>query len=221
MNKLTAELHAFMNSLMDRVDPAVADILRRNYDELERSGIAERAIRLGDKAPDFTLLDQRGKSFSLSDALRRGPVVALFVRGGWCPFCSITLRAFDNVRVALERAGASLVAISPATPVNVEATAERDVLHYSMLSDPSLVVASSYGLVWEPNAELQSVYARLGHDIPRINGTGDWRLPIPAGYVIGIDGIIHAARVDSRLTERMLPTEALGEVRSLSNVPVA
>lgn len=220
MNKLTAELNAFMNSLMDRVDPAMAEVLQRHHDLLEQSGMAERAVGLGDRAPDFTLLDQNGRSFALADALRRGPVVVLFVRGGWCPFCSITLRAYDNVRVALERAGASLVAISPSTPANVQATVERDVLHYSVLSDPSLVTATAYGLVWEAAPELQSVYARLGHDLPRINGTGDWRLPIPAGYVIGTDGIVHAARVDTRLTVRMAPAEALGGVRALGTVQV-
>jgi peroxiredoxin len=216
---LTAQLNAFMNSLMDRIDPAARETIRRSHDALEHTGIAAKAVGVGDRAPNFRLLDQNGDPFDLKAALRRGPVVALFVRGGWCPFCAITLRAFDQVRQALASEGASLVAISPATHDNVQATAERNVLHYSVLSDPGLEVAAAYGLVWEPAPELQAVYAKLGHDLPKLNGTRDWRLPIPAGYVIDMDGIVRAARVDTRLNARLLPTDALAAVRTLVKTP--
>ena len=217
MHDLAGDLDAFMNSLMSRVDPVTAAVMRDSGDRLARSGIAGRAIGVGDVAPAFSLTDQDGAVFSLSEALKRGPVVALFVRGGWCPFCAITLRAYDRVLEALRREGASLVAISPAIPAYVKATAERETLRYSLLSDPALATAAAYGLVWNPEPEMQSVLRRFGHDLPAINGTGDWRLPIPAGYVIGVDGRVRAARVDTRLTERLPPAEALGEVRSLAN----
>lgn len=221
MNRLTAELNAFMASMMDRIDSATAEVLNRNYERLDKSGIAGRAIGVGDAAPDFTLPDQEGKSFSLSVALRHGPVVALFVRGGWCPFCSITMRAFNDARASLTREGASLVAISPAMLPHIQTTAECNILRYPVLSDAGLAVAASYGLVWELPPDMQAIYRRFGHDLPHINGTGDWRLPIPAGYVIGTDGIVHAAHVDTRLTSRLLPSEALEAVKALAATPVA
>lgn len=215
MESLARELSAFMNSLMDRVDPQTGAIIRNSQARLSESGIADRAIQLGDVAPDFTLIDQHDKIFSLSDALTRGPSVVLFVRGGWCPFCSITLRAFDRVRAALAQEGASLVAVSPATAPNLKAAADREFLRYQLLSDQSLKVATEYGLVWEPEPPLQKVYVKLGHDLPRINGTRDWRLPIPAGYVIGQDRLVRAARVSASLTSRLTPDEALAGVKSV------
>ncbi len=216
---LTAQLEAFMNGLMDRVDHATRNTLKRSYDALEHTGMASKAIGVGDKAPDFSLLDQDGVRFDLKTALRSGPVVALFVRGGWCPFCSITLRAFDQVRQALAAEGATLVAISPSTHDNVQATAECNVLQYSILSDAGLKVATAYGLVWEADPQLRLVYTRLGHNLPVLNGTGNWRLPIPAGYVIDTDGVVRAARVDTRLTARLLPGDALAAVEKLVKAP--
>lgn len=213
---LAAALNDFMTSLMDRVDPRTSEILRQNADRLARSGIADRAIGTGDRAPDFSLIDQFGRTVGLHETLGRGPVVMLFVRGGWCPFCAITLRAFDSVRTALAHESATLLAITPTTPEHVQTTVERNVLHYTLLSDPGLTVAERYGLVWEPEPQVQAVYARLGHDIPSLNGTTDWRLPIPAGYVIGRNGIVAAARIDPRLTHRLLPDEALAAVKSLA-----
>ncbi len=219
MNSLTKELDAFMNSLMDRVDPQTGAVIRDNHLRLAESGIAERAIGQGDMAPDFTLRDQHDAVFSLSDALTRGPAVVLFVRGGWCPFCAITLRAYDRVRAALLREGASLVAISPATVQNVKASADREFLRYQLLSDTALKVSTTYGLVWEPDPALRKVYLKLGHDVPRINDTADWRLPIPAGYVIGQDGIVHACRVSPSVTGRLSPGEALEGVKAASPRP--
>lgn len=214
MDSLGRELNAFMNSLMDRIDPKMGAIIRDSQIRLDQTGIVERAIGEGDVAPDFTLLDQHDKRFSLSEALQRGPAVVLFVRGAWCPFCAITLRAYGRVRAALAREGASLVAISPAVIQNVKASAEREVLQYQLLSDNNLTVAASYGLVWEPDVAMQKVYAKLGHDLPSINGTGDWRLPIPAGYVIAPDGVVRSARVSTSVVGRMQPADALAGVRA-------
>jgi peroxiredoxin len=215
MDSLTSELNAFMNSLMDRVDPQVAAAIRDSQANLAQSGMVGRAIGVGDHAPDFTLLDQDENAFSLSAALARGPAVVLFIRGGWCPFCAITLRSYNKARALLAREGASLVAISPGTIQNIQTTAERDGVRYPVLSDRDLRVATDYGLVWELGVDMQKFYTKLGHDLPRINGNGDWRLPIPAGYVIGQDGIVSAARVSTQLTVRMLPAEALEAVHAL------
>ena len=45
--------------------------------------------------------------------LARGPLAVVFVRGPWCPYCSLTLEALDEARPAIEQLGASLVVISP------------------------------------------------------------------------------------------------------------
>ena len=48
-----------------------------------KSGIADKALKVGDKAPDFTLPNARGESVSLSDILAKGPAVVTFYRGAW------------------------------------------------------------------------------------------------------------------------------------------
>jgi hypothetical protein len=97
-------------------------------EELRRSGIAEAALGAGDRAPDFSLPDLQGGRVHLSEILRRGPVVLTFYRGGWCPYCSLQLRAYQDALPEVERLGAALIAISPQTAERSLATVDRDEL---------------------------------------------------------------------------------------------
>ena len=61
--------------------PEVTAILRRGIDEVRESGAA--GLRIGERAPDFTLPNQRGEMTTLSERLSRGPVILNFYRGVW------------------------------------------------------------------------------------------------------------------------------------------
>ena len=61
--------------------PEVVAILRRGIDYVRESGAA--GLRIGERAPDFTLPNQRGAMLNLHDRLSRGPVVLNFYRGVW------------------------------------------------------------------------------------------------------------------------------------------
>jgi hypothetical protein len=63
--------------------PDALEIMHRVTRELEESGLAERAIGLGDRAPDFALPNQAGDTVSLSEIVSSGPIVLGFYRGRW------------------------------------------------------------------------------------------------------------------------------------------
>ena len=218
MDGLTKQLDAFMAGFMERVDPATAATLRASSMALEQAGVVERALKIGDHAPDFTLPDQAGKSVSLQDLLARGPVVLTFFRGGWCPFCTLTLRALAAIRPKLRRMGAELVAVSPETLSNVADTAERNGLDFPVLTDLGNRVAREYRLVWQLDEQMRAVYERLGHSLPKINGCNEWTLPVPAGFVVAGDGRIKYAHVHTRVDRRIEPQAALQAVQQIERV---
>jgi peroxiredoxin len=184
-------------------------------DELRRSGIAEAALGAGDRAPDFSLPDLQGGRVHLSEILRRGPVVLAFYRGGWCHYCSLQLRAYQDALAEIERLGAALIAISPQTAERSLATADRDELAFPVLSDPGCRVARNYRLVFSLAVELRPVYAQSGIDLPAINGDGRWDLPIPATFVIDRDGQIVLAHVDVDYRNRLEPSQMVSALAAL------
>ena len=62
---------------------ALIEIFHRATEELRRSGLAERALKTGHRAPAFTLKNQDGNSISSAEFLAKGPLVITFFRGQW------------------------------------------------------------------------------------------------------------------------------------------
>jgi peroxiredoxin len=215
---LAKELEAFRTSLVARVSRDLAASFRRAEADLLASGVGEQAPHEGDTAPDFTLSDAQGEQVRLYALLEQGPVVVVFYRGGWCPFCTISLRAMQRVLPQLRAHRAQVIGISPELPAYARATIERNRLDFPLLHDANNLVAAEWHLVQELHPELRPLYERLGHAVPDMNGTRDWKLPTPAGFVIAPDRRIVLARVDARLYVRMEPADAVAAVAALETV---
>ena len=159
--------------------------------------------------------DGAGATHRLAEALAHGPVVLVFYRGLWCPFCAMTLRAMDAIRPQLEREGATLLAASPQDPRLARAAAAGLGLALTLLHDRGCEVAQRYRVAWPVPATMRQLYAKFGHNLAYENADDGRLLPMPAAFVIRPDGTVAAAKVDPRPSERMPPAEALAAVRAL------
>ncbi len=65
------------------VTPERVATMHRATAELKASGIEGRALKIGDRAPDFALFNQDHVEVSSKDLLRNGPMVVSFFRGHW------------------------------------------------------------------------------------------------------------------------------------------
>lgn len=181
----------------------------------DATGIAARALRVGAHAPDVTLPDASGKPVRLSDVWRRGPLVVVFYRGGWCTYCNLQLRAWQQHADALTGLDATLLAISPQTPEHSMRTSEDNALGFTVLSDCALEAADGFGLAYTLHPDVVDYYGSVGTDIPVLNGNGQWVLPVPATYVIDSSGDIRLAWVEEDVRERVQPPDVIAAIEML------
>lgn len=205
---LQGKLDAFKTEFETRrAPPAVLAIMHRVTDELIASGQAQRALKAGDRAPDFDLPDSEGKTVSSRDLLAKGPIVLTFYRGFWCPYCNFDLAALELARPEIEKRGAQLVAVSQQTAANSRKSQRANRLGFPILGDRGGALAHQFGIRWDVPDDLKQVHKQVGADLEAFNGDDSWTLPMPARYVIGQDGVIAYSEVSPDYTRRPEPSD--------------
>src|SRR5262245_18107982 len=78
------------------VRPENLQIQERSIRELEAPGAAEKILPVGAQGPQFEHTDSNGSFVRSTDVLSRGPLVVLYFRGRWCPYCIATVEAWQR-----------------------------------------------------------------------------------------------------------------------------
>jgi peroxiredoxin len=102
-------------------------------------------IRVGDKAPDFTLPDADLKPRSLRDFLGNKVVLAFFV-GAFTSVCTKEMCAFRDSMASLIDLKAQVIGISVNDPFSNKAFAEKNRLPFPILSDYKREIIKTYGV---------------------------------------------------------------------------
>jgi peroxiredoxin len=146
---------------------------------------APEGLFINSKAPDFKARDQNGIEVRLKDLLKKGKVVLIFYRGHWCPYCSKYLKKLEDSLQLIKDKGATVVAITPELPENINKTVEKTSAGYSILYDEDLKIMKAYDVEFEVPENTLTRYRNSGIRIDENNG---WKngnfLPIPATYII-------------------------------------
>ena len=173
-------------------------------------------LKVGAKAPDFSLKNPNGKVVKLSALLKKGPVILTFYRGAWCPYCNLQMHQLKESQAQFKKYGASIVAITPQTPDKSVDQFKKDGYPFEVLSDLDYAVIKSYNLYWEVPAELDAAYKHaFGLDVAAFNGKGRLGLPIPGTLVIDKTGVIRAAFAENDYKKRMEPADILAILQQL------
>src|SRR5262249_12366475 len=158
----------------------VIETMHKATTELKASGQAERARKVGDRAPSFTLKDADAKTVSSDELLKKGPLVVSFYRGVWCPYCNMELQALQAALPEIQKHNASLVANSPQSAPNSRKSVRQNELSFPILMDERGSVSEAFGLKFKLPDYLIDLYKSLKNDLPSFNDDPEWTLPMPA-----------------------------------------
>lgn len=145
---------------------------------------APEGLFINSKAPDFKAVDQNGNSVRLRDLLKKGPVVLVFYRGNWCPYCNKYLKKLEDSLQLIKDKGATVVAVSPELPENVKKTVEKTKAEFPVLYDEEMKIMKAYEVEYQLSENNVTRYRSTGIKLDEINGKNGNYLPIPATYII-------------------------------------
>ena len=193
----------------------VQELMKQVTQELADSGIVDKAPKVSEKILPFSLSNQHGDTVTLEALLEKGPVVLTFYRGGWCPYCNLELKAFQDQLANIKGENGTLVAITPELPDSSLSTAEKNALDFEVLSDVNSDYARSLGLVFSLAEELRPIYLSFGIEVEKHNGEGQFDLPLAATFVIAKDSTVASAFVTADYTARQEPAEVVAVLKTL------
>lgn len=167
-------------------------------------------IEIGTVAPDFSAVDQSDSVFNLKTALQSGPVVLVFYRGQWCPFCNKQLSNLQDSLSLITEMGAQVVAVSPEKTEYLNKMIEKTGAEYRLLFDQHYTIADDYGVLFRPDSVTRAKYnTLLNANLSEAHGDESEQLPIPATYIIAQDGTIVWRHFDQDYKKRPAIREIL------------
>ncbi len=170
----------------------------------------EIGLQVGTIAPDFMGETYQGNTVRFSDLYKNGPVVLIYYRGAWCPYCNLHLRAFQERFDDFKALGATLLAVSVDKPEYAAKTVQDDALGFEVISDPGAEILEKYNVIYRVPEDLAEKYLdEYKIDLEKHSGRKDHVIAIPATYVIDKTGKIVFAYANEDYKVRTEPREIL------------
>jgi peroxiredoxin len=126
------------------------------------------------------------------------------------------LEALQGIDSEVRALGAQIVVLTPELERYTRALHTKLKLTFDMLTDLHLKTADQFRLVFTLPEYLRDLYKSFGNALDRFQDEPEFRLPIPARYVVDKQGIIRAADLNADYTIRSEPSETLRQLRILT-----
>jgi peroxiredoxin len=127
------------------------------------------------------------------------------------------LEALQQIHPQVRELGGQLVVLTPELERYTRALHKKLNLTYDILTDLHLKTAEQFRLVFTLPDYLRELYKSFGSTLDRFNDEPEYRLPMPARYVIDQQSVIRAADVNADYTVRTEPSETVTELRKLTS----
>ena len=174
----------------------------------QQYGISEHStpegIQVGEAAPEISLVDHSGEKYILSESLKKGPVVLVFYRGNWCPYCSRYLADLSDAMPDFNKSGAQLVGVSPESEEQVSITHEEVTGGMiTLLYDEDDAIMESYDVAYDVHDSYEDKISK-NKDVSIVehNDQEEAILPVAATYVINKDGMVVYRHFDLDYSQR-------------------
>lgn len=213
-SNLNSQLNEKKNAFLEKASAEKIEIYDAGIQEIRDAKIIDNAIQKGDNAIDFSLNNAANESVNLKELLKNGPVILTWYRGGWCPYCNITLHYLQEQLPEFKKYNAQLVALTPELPDKSLSTKEKHQFDFEVLSDLDNKIAKEYGIVFKLNDQVSTIYNQ-NFNLNEYNGNENNELPLAATYIINTDGKIVYSFLDADYRNRAEPSELIEVLKNL------
>jgi peroxiredoxin len=147
-------------------------------------------LAVGARAPMFSASTTEGALRTFGPDSYKKPLVVIFYRGGWCPYCNTQLSDLHLVEPKLRKRGFEIVFLSSDRPELLYSSLKANDIRYTLLSDNRLEAAKSFHVAYHVDDATYAKMREYGEDLEVSTGTKQHELPVPSVFIIDTSGTI-------------------------------
>jgi peroxiredoxin len=206
MPTLEKEIEDYLVDFQERVPKETQDVLINAIDKLKDTNILNKALKVGNKIPEFSLSNHKRKIVNIKDIVEKNKyTVICFFEGSWSPYSNLELIALQKILSQLKILNANLITLCPQTQDKSLYASEKYSLDYEILYDKNNTIAKEFGIAYTLSSEVIAVYDKLKIDILEANRNGTYDLPLPATFIVNKNYEIIYSFVDVNYRKRCEP----------------
>lgn len=189
----------------------------RDTGEAEVPGTLPEGVGLppGTQAPDVGLQSIHDRPVALSGLWQQQPILLVFYRGGWCPYCNGQIRELTNAYPQFEAAGVLPVLVSVDKPDATLALSASYEIPFPVLSDSGMDALEAYNVVLQLDDETAERYKGFGIDLEVWSGEDHHAIAVASAFLIDQDGVIRWSHADLDYQRRPSSMQLLSAIEQI------
>ena len=167
-------------------------------------------LPIGAKVSDFKIKTYDGQPVTLTELMKNAPLIVIFYRGGWCPFCNFQIRELSQAYPAFQKQGVELVLISVDEVQGATLVKKSYEIPFPVLSDPDLIAHETFKVTLQiDNATFKRYKNEYQIDLEAWSKQQHHKIGIPSIFLIDKTRTIQWAHLALDYTIRPNPAQLL------------
>lgn len=192
----------------------------RDYSEIADDLIGSReggfGVPNGTDVSGLEVLSIEGETVALDDLWAEKPLMLIFYRGGWCPFCNAQIRELSLGYSEFEERGVEIAVVSVDRPDVAILTKKTYEVPFPVLSDQDLVAHKAFNVILQMTQEdAARTLERRGRDYTEWSGRDHLAIAIASSFLIGTDGEVKWSTVVEDYRSRPTPEQLLSAIEAM------
>jgi len=138
----------------------------------------------------FEVKDHTGKTTSFDALRKKGPLLVIFYRGGWCPYCNRQIYQLTKAWPDFKKRGVTPVLISVDKPDAAALASRTYEIPFPVLSDPDLIAHDIFKVTMKLDDALIPKYKEYGITLEDWSGQSHHKFAVSSAFIVNKKGIV-------------------------------
>jgi len=144
----------------------------------------------GMQVKSFEINDHTGKAISFETLQKSAPLLVIFYRGGWCPYCNKQIHQLTKAWPELKKRGVTPVLISADKPDAAALALRTYEIPFPVLSDPDLIAHDIFKVTMKVSDDLIPKYKEYGIILEDWSGKSHHKIAVSSAFIIDKKGVV-------------------------------